>query len=82
MKLHNVTQINEFMDAISKCKGDVWLESVYGDRYSLKSRLTQYLAIAELIGENADDLELYCKDSTDEVYFFEFFDKNPDVLGD
>lgn len=82
MKLHNVTQINEFMDAINKCKGDVWLESVYGDRYSLKSKLTQYLAIAELIGESADDLELFCADPNDEAKFFEFFKRNPDVLGD
>ena len=31
MKLHNVTQINEFMDAINKCKGDVWLECTVTD---------------------------------------------------
>lgn len=37
MKIKSLQDINAFKEAISRCKGDVWLESVYGDRYNLKS---------------------------------------------
>lgn len=82
MRLNNVGEINDFLEVVQSCKGEVWLESNYGDRYSLRSKMIRYLAIAELIGENADELELFCADPNDEVKFFEFFERNPDVLGD
>ena len=44
----------------TKCKGDVHLISQYGDNYNLKSRLTQYLAIAAMAKEYGDALELFC----------------------
>lgn len=60
MKLKNTNQIDEFLSAINKCKHGVKLVSVYGDVYDLKSKLTQYIAIAALLGNHGDELELYC----------------------
>lgn len=81
MKLHNVKQINELMELVQKSHGDIWIESKYGDKYSLKSKLTRYLAIAELINDNGEDLEIFCKDTRDESALFNFFKENPDTLG-
>jgi hypothetical protein len=37
MKLTNSREIMEFRFAIGKCKGDVWLEDVEGNKFNLKS---------------------------------------------
>lgn len=64
----------------TKCKGDVHLRSRYGDDYNLKSRLTQYLAVAAMAREHGDELELFCDSKDDEKYFMEFFEENPEIL--
>jgi hypothetical protein len=46
----------------------------------LKSALCQYIAIAQLLGEHGQDLELWCDYKDDEVNFFRFFNKFPEVL--
>lgn len=64
----------------TKCKGDVHLRSQYGDDFNLKSRLTQYIAIAAMAAEHGDALELFCDNKGDEKYFLEFFDENYEAL--
>ena len=59
MKLKTIEDVNAFTAAIDKCIGPVWLESIYGDRYQLKSKLSQYIAIGALLNDNTDDLELF-----------------------
>ena len=79
MRLKNATdnEINAFKEAIASCKGEVWLESVEGDKFNLKSVVSQYLALAELLKEHGKDLDLYCQFREDEHYFYKFFDKYP-----
>lgn len=48
MKLRNIEDVEGFLDAVSQCTGDVWLESPYGDKYNLKSKLSQYIAMGAL----------------------------------
>ena len=48
MRLRNIAEIEAFKEAISVAKNDVWLESPNGDRYNLKSELSQYLALGTL----------------------------------
>lgn len=79
MKLKNITELNDFIAAVDSCKGEVWLESPYGDRFNLKSKFSQYLALGELLGKNGDALELFCQFTEDEKYFYEFFKKYPGV---
>lgn len=79
MKLNKVKEVTDFLNAVNECKGDVYLTSQFGDKYNLKSTLTQYIAIAALL--NADnDLELWCDDKNDESRFVKFFTANPDTL--
>lgn len=80
MKLTKIHQIEHFLSAVNKCRGDVWLTSNQGDKFNLRSRLSQYVAIGALLGEYGDELELWCALQEDEEFFFDFFQKNPEVL--
>ena len=80
MKLKNEIEINDFLSAVDRAKHPVFLVSVEGDRYNLKSTLSRYVAIAELIKDYGTELELFCDDVNDEKYFFGFFLSHPEVL--
>lgn len=80
MKLANIKEVNNFLKTIDECDGEVWLESVDGDKINLKSKLSQYVAISALISCEADNLELFCSSKEDEIKFFKFFYENPEVL--
>jgi hypothetical protein len=80
MKLANITEVNNFLRTVDECTGDVWLESVDGDKINLKSKLSQYVAITALISCESDKLELFCSKHEDEERFFKFFKDNPMVL--
>lgn len=80
MRLTNIFEVDNFINTVNECKGDVWLESIDGDRINLKSRLSQYVAVSTLISIEGDNLELYCSNPEDEAKFFKFFKNNPNVL--
>lgn len=46
MKIQNITDVSAFFKVIDKCKGVVELVSPEGDRINLKSKLSQYMAMA------------------------------------
>ena len=72
MKLSKIEQVNEFLAIVDSCKGEVTLRSVDGDIFNLKSKLSQYIAIAALLGQHGDELELFCSDREDEGKFMQF----------
>ena len=80
VKLNNAIEIDAFQRAINKCKGDVWFESIYGDRLNLKSVLSRYVAFGKLINDEGENLELFCSLSEDECNFYKFFAENPNTL--
>ena len=67
MKLTNITDIQKFTAAVNACEGDVYLKSVEGDVFNLKSSLSQYIAIGRLIEESGDNLELFAQTREDEL---------------
>ena len=79
MRLTNSKEIMEFRYAIAKCKGDVWLEDQDGNKFNLKSVISQYIALGELLQDKGENLELFCSMS-DESHFHKFFRDNPEVL--
>lgn len=81
MKLSNISEVNDFLEAVNNCKGKVWLIDLDGSKINLKSSLSQYVAVAELITERGNELELFCDESIDEHIFFELFDKHPEIIG-
>ena len=66
MKLTNITDIQKFTAAVNACEGDVYLKSVEGDVFNLKSSLSQYIAIGRLLEESGDNLELFAQTREDE----------------
>lgn len=79
MNFRNADQIDDFLEAVQKCKGDVYLKSTEGDVYNLKSRLSQYIAIGALLDDEGDCLELFCDKTEDEGHFYKFFAEHPEV---
>lgn len=80
MRLKNISEIDNFIKVINECTDNVWLESPAGDKFNLKSRFSQYIAIGSLIAVEGDSLELYCSNYEDEARLLKFFDENPNVL--
>lgn len=80
MRIQNTNQLQDFLAAVNACKGQVWLESNDGDKFNLKSQLSQYIALGALLGEKGDLLELYCSEKADESLFLQFFQVHPEAL--
>ena len=72
MKFNSISDVDAFVSAVDKCKGDVWLESAQGDRFNLKSELSRYVAIGELIKGESESLELFARTAEDEAVLMEF----------
>lgn len=79
MKLKSINDIKAFQQIIDECESDVWLESTFGDKYNLKSTLSQYVAIGELISQRGDDLELFARSQRDTVKLMNFLSKHKDL---
>ena len=47
MKIYNVKDIDNFFKTIDQCEGKVELVTGEGDRLNLKSKLCQYVALAD-----------------------------------
>lgn len=80
MKIKNIKDVNTFLEVVNECNGDVMLTSAYGDKFNLKSALTQYVAVAALVGEHGEELELWCSDREDEAKFLSMFKENPKMM--
>lgn len=72
MRLKSIEDVNAFTKAVDECVGDVWLESIYGDKYQLKSKLSQYVAIGALIKDQGESLELFAATQEDRMRLVAF----------
>ena len=79
MKLKNIEEVNAFLATVDTCKGEVWLESQYGDKFNLKSKLSQYIAMGALLCDADENLELFCAYKEDEQKFLKYFKDYPGV---
>lgn len=80
MKIKKIEEVWAFLEAINKCKGKVELSSIDGDVFNLKSKLTQYVAIAALLNDESEKLELFCENKEDERILYKFFSENPEIM--
>ena len=72
--LKSLTEINNLLNAIKQCEGDVLLRHNSGtEEFNLKSRLSSYLAIARLCEEDGDNWEVFCLNKNDEPHLLKFF---------
>ena len=68
MKVQNITDIDKFFEVVDRCSGKVEFVTGEGDRLNLKSKLSQYVSIAnifsnseipelEIVAYEPDDIE-------------------------
>lgn len=66
MKIMNITDVDEFFKVIEQCKGRVELVTGEGDRLNLKSKLTQYVALAKIFSDGViPEIELVAHEPED-----------------
>lgn len=66
MKVTNITNIEGLFKVIDECTGKVELVTNEGDRLNLKSKLSQYVALANVFSDGKiDELELIAYESDD-----------------
>lgn len=73
MKVHNITNIEAFFKVIDSCKGRVELVTGEGDRLNLKSKLSQYVSMANIFSDGQiAELEIlaYEKEDIDKLVAF------------
>ncbi|MBO5094865.1 MAG: polya polymerase [Lachnospiraceae bacterium] len=51
MKVQNIKDIDKFFKVIDSCKGKVELVTGEGDRLNLKSKLSQYVSMANIFSD-------------------------------
>ena len=75
MKVHNITDIEKFFQVIDSCAGKVELVTGEGDRLNLKSKLSQYVSMANIFSNGEiPELEIiaYEKDDIDKLVAYMF----------
>lgn len=74
MKIQNVTDVDKFFEVVANCHGKVELVTGEGDRLNLKSKLTQYVSLANVFshGNTIPEMEIiaYEKDDIEKLIQF------------
>ena len=73
MKVQNIKDVNKFFEVIDSCKGKVELVTGEGDRLNLKSKLRQYVSLANIFSNGEiPELEIiaYEKEDIDKLLSF------------
>ena len=73
MKVTNITNIEGFFNTVDSCKGWVELVTGEGDRLNLKSKLCQYVSMANIFsnGENPElEIIAYEREDIDKLINF------------
>ena len=72
MKLKHIKEVEAFRKVIHECEGDVYLKSPEGDVFNLKSAMSEYIALGQLLSEQGDNLELFADRREDEALLLNF----------
>lgn len=67
MKVQNITDVEKFFEVVENCTGKVELVTGEGDRLNLKSKLSQYVSLANIFsnGVTIPELELVAYEPED-----------------
>ena len=72
LKLHDI-DVADFIKTVESCKGNVYLETSEGDRFNLKSKLSQIAGLTNLIkGGIIVEASIRCENPEDESKLFRF----------
>ena len=66
-KLYHLEDITGFFNVVNRCKGRIELITNEGDRLNLKSKLSRYIALANLFNDGGEipEMEIMCSDPDD-----------------
>ena len=73
MKVSNIKDVEKFFEVVDSCAGRVELVTGEGDRLNLKSKLSQYVSLANIVsGGESPELEIvaYEKEDIDKLLNF------------
>lgn len=73
MKIKNINNVDKFFEVVDSCKGKVELVTGEGDRLNLKSKLSQYVSLANIFSNGEiPELEIvaYEKEDIDSLMHF------------
>jgi len=66
MKVKNITNIEKFFQVVDNCVGKVELVTSEGDRLNLKSKLSQYVSLANIFSDGTiGELEIIAYEPED-----------------
>ena len=66
MKVSNIKDIDKFFEVVDSCQGKVELVTGEGDRLNLKSKLSQYVSLANIFSNGEiPELELIASEPAD-----------------
>ena len=66
MKIENIKDIDRFFEVVDSCKGRVELVTGEGDRLNLKSKLCQYVSLANIFSNGEiPELEIIASEKED-----------------
>ncbi|MCR4908078.1 MAG: polya polymerase [Lachnospiraceae bacterium] len=66
MKVENIKNIDRFFEVVDSCEGKVELVTGEGDRLNLKSKLSQYVSMANIFSDGTiKELELVAYEPND-----------------
>ncbi len=73
MKIKNIKNIDRFFEIVDSCKGKVELVTGEGDRLNLKSKLSQYVSLANIFTNGEiPELEIIASEKEDIDKLFNF----------
>ena len=73
MKITNIKNIDKFFETVDKCKGRVELVTNEGDRLNLKSKLSQYVSLANIFSSgDIPEIEIVASEKEDIEKLIEF----------
>ena len=73
MKVQNITNIEKFFEVVDHCQGKVELVTGEGDRLNLKSKLSQYVSLANIFSDGTiEELEVIAYEPEDIGKLVEF----------
>ena len=73
MKVQNITDIEAFFKTVDACKGKVELVTGEGDRLNLKSKLSQYVSMANIFSNGEiPELEIIAYEPQDVEKLIDF----------
>ena len=75
MKLYNISNIEKFCSVIDSCEGNVTMLDEKGDKLNLKSKLSQFVALSNVLGAEEKpiaEMEVLVDNPKDTIKLVEF----------